>query len=56
MVLVFAISNFANQAELLMLMTILTQTFLAFVRSHLMSLVFLTVWHSTLVLLIVRLL
>jgi hypothetical protein len=29
-----------------MLMTILTQTFFAFVRRHLMSLMLLSVWHN----------
>jgi hypothetical protein len=37
----------ADQEELLLLVSILAQTLLAFVRCHLMPLVFLSVWHGT---------
>ena len=33
--------------HLLMLMTILTQTFFTFVRGHLVSLMLLSVWHNS---------
>ncbi len=35
-----------DNRQLLMLMTILAQTFFTFVRGHLMSLMLLSVWHN----------
>lgn len=39
-------TTYAKQYVLLLLVTVLTQALLAFVRSHLVTLMLLSVWHS----------